>query len=284
MNDHTAESSTLRGHQLPPSVGANLPALTEGASPLKLCRKCWLWKPADSEHFSVSRGRVHSPCRECYRVKEKLRRDSQPPGTGAAYAAKYREAHKESYKESQRRYALEHREERRLYNLAYYQEHKESLTADKRRKRKEDPTREHAVHKAWRMNNPDKVRRNQRNTYLRHREERIANALAYQRAKPEIVRAGNAKIRARKRAAAGSYYTTHRHIKSRWEMWGCKCWMCGKPATCTDHVIPLKLGGAHWPSNLRPACHDCNRFKSGKPHHEFLYHPVNGLPFLTGAS
>lgn len=48
---------------------------------------------------------------------------------------------------------------------------------------------------------------------------------------------------------------------ARVDYYGGLCWMCGAPADEIDHVKPLSAGGAWWPSNLRPACHDCNARK-----------------------
>lgn len=36
------------------------------------------------------------------------------------------------------------------------------------------------------------------------------------------------------------------------------CRMCGQKATDVDHITPLKDGGTHDPSNLRPLCHSCH--------------------------
>lgn len=33
------------------------------------------------------------------------------------------------------------------------------------------------------------------------------------------------------------------------------CWMCGEPATDVDHILPIRDGGTHDPSNLRSFCH-----------------------------
>lgn len=67
---------------------------------------------------------------------------------------------------------------------------------------------------------------------------------------------------AKKKAAQGS--ATTEQIRQRWLFYGNRCWMCGAPATQTDHVIPLNRGGADWPSNQRPACGPCNRAKSDR--------------------
>jgi hypothetical protein len=68
----------------------------------------------------------------------------------------------------------------------------------------------------------------------------------------------------RKRNALGYDYTTDEMIRGRWEMFGNLCWICGEPATATDHVKPLSKGGSHYPANLRPICKRCNSSKGNK--------------------
>lgn len=68
--------------------------------------------------------------------------------------------------------------------------------------------------------------------------------------------------RARKRGATGR--ATTEEIRARIEYYGHKCWMCGAPWTCIDHVKPLSLGGSNWPANLRPACRSCNARKHNR--------------------
>lgn len=96
------------------------------------------------------------------------------------------------------------------------------------------------------------------------REQRRVWALAH----PEKQRAWGIARRAREMGAAG--HATARQIQARWDFYGRTCWMCGAPATDTDHVIPLNRGGSHWPANLRPACQRCNRAKSDRDHREFV--------------
>jgi 5-methylcytosine-specific restriction endonuclease McrA len=50
----------------------------------------------------------------------------------------------------------------------------------------------------------------------------------------------------------------------RVEMFGGKCYMCGKSWEVIEHVIPLSRNGTNWPANLRPACSKCNNRKHNK--------------------
>jgi len=43
--------------------------------------------------------------------------------------------------------------------------------------------------------------------------------------------------------------------------WAGKCFYCGRPATCLDHIVPVEKGGTNDPWNLTAACTECNRTK-----------------------
>lgn len=57
---------------------------------------------------------------------------------------------------------------------------------------------------------------------------------------------------------------TRAQIKARWDYYGGRCWMCGAPATQTDHVKPVAKGGPNLAANMRPACGPCNGAKSDR--------------------
>ena len=60
-------------------------------------------------------------------------------------------------------------------------------------------------------------------------------------------------------AALGDVDATR--LQARIDFYGGRCWMCGDPWQCIDHVKPLSRGGSNWPANLRPACTSCNARK-----------------------
>lgn len=72
----------------------------------------------------------------------------------------------------------------------------------------------------------------------------------------------NARRRARKWGAVGN--VSQQQIDWRAAMFGNRCWQCGGPYECMDHVKPLSKGGLHWPANLRPSCLSCNHRKKAK--------------------
>ncbi len=66
----------------------------------------------------------------------------------------------------------------------------------------------------------------------------------------------------RQRSMLGKF--TSEQLMARFAFYGGRCWICGKPATTIDHVIPISKGGTNWPANLRPACRTCNARKGNR--------------------
>lgn len=134
-----------------------------------------------------------------------------------------------------------------------------------KKRRAEQSAHRAKVRKAYRLKNADRIRLQKMESYHRRREVYAESGRAWRKANPERlrlqIRAQNAARYARDKAAAGR--ATPQQIADRWAYYGGKCWMCGRPATDTDHVKPLAAGGSNWPANLRPACSRCNRRKSG---------------------
>ena len=54
-----------------------------------------------------------------------------------------------------------------------------------------------------------------------------------------------------------SNYNTYRKIKI--ELKAKKCRICGKPAYCLHHILPLCKGGDNRQSNLIPVCLECHK-------------------------
>lgn len=118
----------------------------------------------------------------------------------------------------------------------------------------------------WRARNPAKVREYERRTNAKNPRRRLDAQARRKAADPERflawARAGDANRRAREKSASGR--STTAQVKARWDYYGGLCWMCGADAVEIDHVKPLAKGGSHWPSNLRPACRDCNSRKRAR--------------------
>lgn len=123
-----------------------------------------------------------------------------------------------------------------------------------------------AQQKAWRDRNPERMAEIYR-AYARRHPEKIRAKIARQKARnPEryrlYARTGDNNRRVREKNAPG--VATTAQIQARWDYFGRRCWMCGAAAEATDHVKPLSKGGSNWPSNLRPACSDCNNRKRNR--------------------
>jgi 5-methylcytosine-specific restriction endonuclease McrA len=74
--------------------------------------------------------------------------------------------------------------------------------------------------------------------------------------------------RARRVQAKG--HATQAQIDARVAYYGGRCAYCRGPYEHIDHAIPLARGGTAWPSNLVPACADCNFRKKARALWEWL--------------
>lgn len=155
----------------------------------------------------------------------------------------------------------------RCRGRARYARDREKLAAAGRARR---ATPEYANwRKSYAAANRERNRANSRRSYQRHREKRIAEAIAYQAAHPEVV----ALTRNRRKAAVAFKVSQrdHRRLLVRFEH---RCAYCrtelgawGRDAPNSlqwDHVVPLSRGGADGPGNIVPACRNCNRSKSNR--------------------
>ena len=136
---------------------------------------------------------------------------------------------------------------------AYFQATREARVAANREWRRKNPERARAADAAYRERNREHLR-SYHAEWWKKNSERVA----------EYARFRTAVRSAAARGAVGC--AEEQAVRGRVEVWGERCWMCGKPWECIDHVIPVKRGGTNWPANLRPACRSCNARKSSKSH------------------
>lgn len=88
-------------------------------------------------------------------------------------------------------------------------------------------------------------------------------AKAWQRNNPTMVRARNARRRARERGAEGKY--TAEEWEALLECFGRACLRCGSvDRLCADHVVPLDKGGLGGIENIQILCWSCNCSKSNR--------------------
>lgn len=112
-----------------------------------------------------------------------------------------------------------------------------------------------------RETNPELKRARDRAYYLRHREERIAAAVEYQRDHPEH----RSRYKARRKGAAVVERFSHGEIAER-DDWTCH--ICDLEVTredwSIDHLVPLSLGGDHTRVNVKIAHHSCNASRGNR--------------------
>jgi 5-methylcytosine-specific restriction endonuclease McrA len=215
----------------------------------KVCTRCGQWKPLSE--YPIRKDRpcgIRAQCNECAR--------DAAASYQAAHADVYRarakaarEANPELCKEKLREWRARNPDVVMENHKRWYKENAEYAKVRSRQ---------------WRLDNLERAKAKRRADYAEHREEEIRAAMQWKLQHPEKACAYEARRRAKLAGASGIAYTTAEHIRDRWAMWGNRCWICGAPATATDHVKPLAKGGAHWPCNLRPICTACNSMKHDK--------------------
>jgi 5-methylcytosine-specific restriction endonuclease McrA len=173
-------------------------------------------------------------------------------------AADLANAHSQGVMRSQRK----HRERFRAYQREYWArpENQEKL----RLKRARDTAWRKAKDRDNRLSVPELRAKAKVDNHYRQKKWRADHP---ERA-AELSRRSAMHYAARKRGAQGN--ATADQVAARWAYYGQRCWMCGDPATQTDHVIPLNRGGPDWPANLRPCCATCNRAKWDQDHRLFI--------------
>lgn len=125
----------------------------------------------------------------------------------------------------------------------------------------------------YRAANADKVKTQRAKYRADNRDRRTAAQAEYRAENPKIELAIRYRRRVRELGADGT--ATAGQIADRWAMWGDACYICGKPAEATDHVIPLAAGGSNWPANLRPICNLCNSRKHAQWPYDFAAARMN---------
>lgn len=135
----------------------------------------------------------------------------------------------------------------------------------------------HAYYQAWYQGHKESLTANAREAYAANRESSIARSAAYNKAnrlrineRERIWRKVNDKASEynRRHAAriknATIFKFTAAQLAEKIAYWQERCWICGAPYEAVDHVKPLAKGGAHALCNLRPICTSCNSSKNAK--------------------
>jgi len=132
---------------------------------------------------------------------------------------------------------------RKKRNKEYYAKHQQKRALEARERRARDPekaNREHREYEQRRREDPER----QRHWQI------YQNLFAHGR-------------RLQEKEAGG--FCTVEQWEQRVKFYGDCCYICERPyysfpesEQTIEHVIPVSKGGTNWPSNLRPACKECN--------------------------
>lgn len=125
----------------------------------------------------------------------------------------------------------------------------------------------------WRASNPERHAANSMSWRKSNPEKTSEILRKYRSLNSEALSAARSRRRAANKNAEGTH--TAADIKAIFEKQNGLCANCetklfksGKQKYHVDHIMPLKLGGSNWPSNLQCLCPDCNLRKNAK-------HPID---------
>lgn len=170
--------------------------------------------------------------------------------------------------EYRRQYYLKHRKE----VLEWGRAHRAQLTRYMRRWRRNNPKAVQAYRRQYRKEHNERMKEQDKKTYLRHRKKILSRKTLYFRSKwrsdPKFRKKCQLKcehyraLRARATVATISPEDLH----GRWREFSFRCAYCGRRAKLTqDHVRPLDRGGRHAIPNIIPACQPCNSSHGNRP-------------------
>jgi 5-methylcytosine-specific restriction endonuclease McrA len=119
--------------------------------------------------------------------------------------------------------------------------------------------------KAWVKAHPERAKQAHKDKPSRAKSSEYLNR--WRRKDPERARLIELNRRHRRRAREAGGKVTKTDLAAILMEFGMTCHICGGEIAVGelqfDHVIPIAGGGAHDPSNIRPAHAKCNRKKSG---------------------
>jgi hypothetical protein len=217
----------------------------QSVTPLKRCTVCGLGKPATPEFFNRcarKKDGLKPQCKDCTRAQS---REYQSRPEIKQRMRVYHQSWGPQYR-ARPDVAPLMKAYRDAYNAKYRSENRERLSADKKRRYRDDPAvraRTKATHYAW-----------------NHRPENR-----------ERLRARNHNRHARQKGAEGSF--TEQDMRLQYQRQKGKCYWCHQAIAWDkrhdDHITPLNRGGSNWPDNLCVSCPRCNLSRHDKLPHEW---------------
>ena len=209
---------------------------------IKYCPKCQQYKPLTEFYKNKRRADgLHCYCRTCF----------------LAVAEAWRRAHPEKHRQYARTSAKRNPEMKRACAQRYRERHRAELAAKARDYYRRNSDKVKAYVARWCEANPEKVKATQARQRERNRDRIRERNRLWAKAHPESVCETQRRRRARLRTTKIEGFT-HTQLEARLSMYGGRCWICGRPADCVDHVKPIAKGGPHILANLRPICTTCN--------------------------
>ncbi len=183
--------------------------------------------------------------------------------------------------QNRRQWGREHPDKVRAGLREWYWSDPERARAASRAWGVANPERKRALAKAWAKANPEKIRIISRKKYYADHAQNLARGRAYREKHAEKTRAYSrahhaahpdqrvaieARRRARKLSAGGSFSPSD--VAAKLKAQKRKCAYCrtvlrGR-AYHVDHIKPLARGGDNRPSNIQILCQKCNNRKAAK--------------------
>jgi hypothetical protein len=226
----------------------------------KKCSKCGLAKNTEHFHKSCKSSDGYKPsCKECVRVLSQKyhcekQKNSDYRAKQAVRCKQWREHQLSNNPDFWKDYYQKYSSQQKTRAREYYKQNRETVLVKYKKRRSDNIDKYLESSNRWKRNHGEQYR-------AKHREWIKNNA--------EHVRNYNRKKRALKRGAQIQNFTDEQ-LYQRMSVFGFRCAYCGGTFDHVDHVIPLKRGGKHCLSNLRPACSLCNLSKHDKKLSDWL--------------
>jgi 5-methylcytosine-specific restriction endonuclease McrA len=134
--------------------------------------------------------------------------------------------------------------------------------ASNQRWKKSNTEKHRAGSARWASENPEKVRGYARESGRRNPDRVKSNLVRWRAEHSDRHSAQEHARRARKQGNGGSY--TELEWLALCAEYGNRCLCCGATGVklTADHVIPVKLGGSSYITNIQPLCRPCNSQKA----------------------